>query len=216
MSYTTRDKVEKLINEDLSGIDSTVTAWIASVKAWIDRYCGRVFEAASETRYYDGNRKDRILVDPFVGNATVLLLNYDGSTWMTLTQGTGSDFLPYPLNATEKFELVLMPNARVGIFARAFENILDEVDGETDADVKRLVSVNATFGGSLTCPADVELAATQLVAFLAKTRTGGGSGTVKSEKLGDYAITYSDNEMDEAANALGIYSILDGYREPTI
>lgn len=203
------------MNNDLSGIDSHVTAWIASVKAWIDRYCGRTFEAATETRYYDGNRKDRILIDPFVSLTSVKLLNYDGSDWITLTEGAGSDYVAYPLNSTEKNELVLMPNARTGVFARAFENILDDVDGETDADVKRLIEVTGSFGASATVPADIELAATQLVAEIAARRgVGGAGGPVKSESLGDYS--YSLGDIDEAAKALGTFNILDGWREPTL
>lgn len=212
MEYTTRSKIEAYTGSNLAAIDAHVTAWIASVQAWIDRYCGRTFEAALGTRYYDGNRRDRILVDPFIGNATVLLLNYDGSTWLTLTQGAGNDFLPYPLNSTEKNELVLMPNAKTGVFARAFENILDEIDEETDADIKRLISVTATFGASATVPADVELAATKLVASIAEKSTDGGD--LVSESLGDYSHSFA--EVDELADALGIYNILDQWREPTI
>lgn len=213
MAYTTRAKVEAFMNADLSSVDSSVTAWIASVKAFIDRYTGRTFEAASETRYYDGNNKDRIIIDPFVGSATVQLLNYDGSVWLTLTEGADGDFVTYPLNETQKWELVLMPNASVGIFARAFENLIDEGD-EDGADTKRLIKVTASFGASSSVPADIELAATQLVAAIAERRVSGGVGAKKAESLGDYSVTFAD--VGIMAEELSVTSILDGWREPTL
>lgn len=213
MAYTTRQKVEALTKLDLSAIDSSVTVWIASVKAWIDRYCGRTFEAASASKYYDGNRSDRLLVDPFIGVPTeVLLLNHDGSTWMTLTEGAGADYVAYPLNETEKNQIVLMPNARAGIFARAFENIIDDTDMEQETDIKRLVKVTASFGASTTVPADVEMAATMLVGKIAEKREKGGD--LQSESLGDYSHSFKD--IDEEADALGVYNILDAWREPMI
>lgn len=207
MSYTTRTKVQQYMNSDLSAIDSEVTAWIASVKAWIDNYCGKTFEGVSETRYYDGNGKDRIVIDSFVGAPTVQLLNFDGSVDTTLVEGAGSDFVTYPLNTTEKYELVLMPNSSRSRFSRAFENLLDD-DDLTDADIKRLIKVTATFGGSATVPADVELAATMLVAAIAKGRQSGGNGTLKSETLGDYSVTYGDSGVGIEGNALEVTDLL--------
>lgn len=195
------------MNADLSAVASEVTNWIASVKAWIDNYCQKTFEAVSETRYYDGNRKDRIVIDAFVGTPTVSLLNFDGSVDTLLTEGAGGDFVAYPLNTTQKYELVLQPFARRNRFARVFENILDDDDRETDADIKRVLKVVATFGASSTVPADVELAATMLVARIADMRVSGGN--LKSETLGDYSATFADitPENDE----LGVLSLLAPY-----
>jgi hypothetical protein len=216
MAYTSRQKVEQYIGDDLSDIASEVTNWIASVKAWIDRYCGRTFEAASETRYYDGNGKSRIFVDPFVGTPTeVSLLNLDGTTHATLTEGATNDYVAYPLNSTEKNEIVLMQGAAIRRFTRAyFEDILDDEDiGRSDAEEdRRLLKVTADFGASATVPADVELAATKLVAQIAEKRLKGGP--LASESLGDYS--HSFGEFNETADALGVYNILDQWREPNI
>jgi len=131
-----------------------------------------------------------------------------------LTEGAGADFVSYPLNETQKYELVLMPNASIGVFARAFENLLDDDDAAGGADVKRLISVTAAFGASTTCPADVELAATKLVAKIAEKRLKGSDGKVTAESLGDYSISFGD--VDSEADALGIFNILDQWREPSI
>jgi len=191
--YTTQSKVEQYLNTDLSAVSSEVLKWIASVQAWIDKYCGKTFEASSETRYYDGNGKQRILIDSFIGNPTVAILESDGTVHLSLTEGPAEDYITYPLNESEKNELVLVTTANILSFLRG----------------KRRLRVTATFGASSAVPADVELAATKLVASIVEKRTKGGE--TKSEKLGDQTISYKD--IDEEASALGIYNILDQYRE---
>lgn len=192
--YTTRAKVEQYLNTDLSAVSSEVDNWIASVKAWIDRYCGKTFEGTSVTRYYDGNGKSRILIDSFIGIPTeVSILEIDGTTHLTLTEGQSEDYIIYPLNETEKNELALVTSSNIFSFLRG----------------KRRLKVIASFGASTSVPADVELATTKLVGTIAEKRTKGGE--VKSEKLGDQSLTYKD--IDEEAKALGIYNILDQHRE---
>lgn len=217
MAYTTRDKVEKYLNADLSGVSGAVTDWIASIAAWIDKYCGKSFETSATTKYYDGNGRNRILIDSFIGTPTsVLLLNTDGSTRFTLTEGAGNDYVAYPLNATEKNEIVIMPGSPVRRFSRAFfEDILDDDESNDPAFTeRRVLAVTASFGASTLVPADIELAATKLVAKIAEKRLKGSDGSIKSEKLGDYAISFGD--IDDGAEALGVYNILDQWREPTI
>ena len=192
--YTTQSKVEQYLNIDLSAVSSEVTNWIESVEAWINRYCGKTFEGTSVTRYYDGNGKQRILIDSFTGTPTeVSILEIDGTVHLTLTEGQSEDYIIYPLNETEKNELALVTSA----------NILSFIKG------KRRLKVTAVFGASAAVPADVELAATKLVASIAEKRTKGGE--TKSEKLGDQTIVYK--EIDQAADALGVFNILDQYRE---
>lgn len=192
--YTTQAKVEQYLKADLSAVSSEVTNWIASVKAWIDRYCGKTFEGSSETRYYDGNGKQRILIDSFTGNPTLVeILEIDGTTLLSLTEGQSEDYITYPLNETEKNELALVTSANMQSFIKG----------------KRRLKVTAVFGASTSVPADVELAATKLVASIAVKRTKGGE--TKSEKLGDQTLAYKD--IDEEATALGIYNILDAHRE---
>jgi len=210
MAYTTLNKVEQYTQRDLSGLSALVTTLIAAATKWINNYCGKTFESASETRYYDGNGRNRLLIDAFTGTPTeVTLLNYDGSDDTTLAEGASEDYVAYPLNATEKNELVLMPNASRGIFARAFDNILDD-NPPGDFDMKRLVKVTANFGASASVPDDVSLAATMLVAKLIERGSHAG-GEIQSEKLGDYSYTLK--AMDEEAQIMGVNQILDAYRD---
>lgn len=215
--YTDRSKVEALTGYDLSSISSAVTEWCQAVSDWIDKYCDRSFDATQETRYYDGNGRNTIIIDSFVGTPSeVSVLNNDGTVHKTLTEGAGADYVAYPLNGVEKYEIALMTGSPVRGFSRAlFEDILDDEDLNDPAfTTRRLLKVTATFGASADVPAPVQLVATKLVGRLATQRMKGSEGGVKSEKLGDYAISFGD--IDQEADALGVYQTLDMYREPTL
>ena len=196
MAYTNRSKVEQYLNADLSAVDSWLTEVIAGVDAWIDKYVGKTFEGTSEDRFFDGSGKDRILIDPFTGSPTVLILNLDGTTQNSLSEGASSDYITYPLNETEKNELVLVSTAQLFSFPSG----------------KRRVKVTAAFGASTAVPDDVAIAAMKLVGNIAQKRLKGGDP--KSERLGDYAITVK--EIKEEADAMGIYNILDQHRDIAI
>lgn len=194
MAYTTQSKVEQYTNYDLSAISSEVANWILSAVAFIEKYCGKTFESAAETRYFDGNAKDRILIDAFTGvPSAVTILEVDGTTQQELTEGAANDYVAYPLNDTEKNELVLLPEAVVQAFRSG----------------RRRLLVTANFGGSSSVPADIELVATKLVARIADRRMKGGQS--KAEKLGDYSISFKD--LDEETDPLGIYAVLDLHRD---
>jgi hypothetical protein len=183
-----------------------VTEWIASVKAWIDRYAGRTFEAAATTKYYDGNGSDRIIVDSLVGTPTeVSILDSQGNVQQTLVLNT--DYLLYPLNTTEKYEIR---------FIRALDWEYWEGFDEWPIFYKgdKRLKITASFGASTAIPADVELAATKLVAKIVENRLAGTTGSVKSESLGDYSVSFGD--IDDQADALGVFNILDQWREPSI
>lgn len=195
MAYTTQAKVEAYANIDLSSVSSQVTFWISAVKAYIDKYVGKTFEASSETRYYDGNGEACIMVDPFVGSPTVTILNQDGTDFRTLTEGADEDYILYPLNKTEKYEIRLSLGNSIGSFP-CFQ---------------RAVKVTATFGEATTVPDDISLVATMMVAEIARARTG---GEAQSESLGDYSITYVD--VSKSANLVGANVILDTHRDVII
>lgn len=200
MAYTTIAKVEGLIGKTIpASLSATVNEWIAATKVWIDNYTKTTFEAASSDRYYDGNSEGSLFVDPFVGAAAVVLLNPDGSTLSTLTEGIASDFITYPLNTTAKSEIRFTRNGTYYKFPKG----------------NYRVKVTATWGKSSTVPADVELAATKLVAELVNGNFG--QGDLASVTLGDYSLTYNKIGVDEAAQkAMSAMNILDHYRDITI
>lgn len=196
MAYTTEAKVENLLGITISGGGSSaMTDIIAAVKAWIDRYCGKTFEAASETRYYDGNGMQCMVIDSFVGTPTVTILTESGAEENTLTLGRDDDFITGPYNSTEKFELILTGLGKYGSWPHRLQ----------------AVKVTGSFGASTTVPADVQLAATRLAGQIYKDGT---EGVKTSIRLGDYAATYA--AVDEVAHSLGINNTLDQYRDINI
>lgn len=191
MAYTTKAKVDALFG---TNIDNTLfTSLLASVKAFIDRYCGKTFEGVSETRYYTPLKGSNcLLVDSFTGNPTVTILNQDGTTDRVLTQGQASDFITAPYNSTEKNQLEL---TGLGWYTHW-------------PCWKHSVQVVATFGGSAAVPSDIELVATQLVGRLAADGVSNGK---KAEALGDYSVSYG--EVQDSATEMSVTTILDSYRD---
>lgn len=165
---------------------------ILAVKAWIDRYVGKTFEAVSETRYYDGNGSHSIIIDSFVGTATILVLNSDGTTDRTLTVGQGNDYVIAPYNSTEKSQIVLTGYGWFTAFPSGAHRI----------------AVTATFGQSLTVPADVQFAATKLAGQMYQDTN---EGVITSIRLGDYSATFAN--FDESSSSMGIKAILDAYKD---
>lgn len=196
MSYTNKTKVEQLMGIAIPAADNTaISDFIAAVTAWIDRYCGKSFEDASATKYYDGNGQQQLNIDSFIGSPTVTLLNIDGTTDRVLTEGQSDDYITYPYNDTEKYALVLTGCAWYSAWPKG----------------RKRIKVVANFGAADTVPADIEMAATKLVANLYREREQKGSGAIQSVSLGDYSASFGT--IDEAAQAMGVYNILDLHRD---
>lgn len=196
MAYTNKGNVQRFLNVDIaSTFDTQIDNWVAVVAKWIDRYCKKTFEAAEDTRYYDGNGDNVLFIDDFVAGTIqhVKILDTDGSEVSSLTEGHGNDYLAYPRNETTQNELRMVPGASYTSFPRRTSS----------------VEVKADFGYSAAVPADVELVATKLVAQIVKEGLKGGK--VSSIQLGDYQANFF--KVDEAADALGIYNVLDTYRD---
>ncbi|HLB57762.1 MAG TPA: hypothetical protein VJL60_03000 [Gammaproteobacteria bacterium] len=191
-NYTNQNNVEKYLNVTLpASLSAYVTAYLNVADAYIENYTGRKFkDVANATKYYDCIGGVEIYIDDFEGTPTVITLDADGDDEQTLV--LNDDFYTYPLNETVKNKLVLVDgNNRIGAWP----------DGS-----KRL-KVTANFGRT-TAPADIVLVATRLVADILQQYLKGGK--TKSEAVGDVSFTYAD--VDEAANALGVFNILNQYR----
>lgn len=195
-NYTTKENVEKYLSITFSSAMATyVSAWLNAVDAWIENYIGRSMkDIGAATKYYDTYGGREIYVDEFEGNpTTVQTLDADGDAEETLT--VNEDYRIYPYNKTGKNLLIAMENGRLG---------------EWPVGDMRL-KITANFGRT-TIPADITLAATKLVATIAEKSTKGGQ--TQSEAVGDTSFSYKT--IDDNADALGIYNILNSYRFPTL
>ena len=194
MSYTTENKVEAYLMIDIDpSMSSQMDDWISAVEAWIENYTGRTFEAVSEIRYYDGNGKRELYIDPVIDITSFETLNVDGSVDDTLAEGHDEDYLLYPLNESPKYIVKLVTGAGIGSFPKGM----------------RRVKITGNFGQTSAVPKDVELAATMLVGKIVKEGIKGGQ--TKSEALGDYRVSYQD--IDEIADSLEIKNILNHYKK---
>lgn len=201
MAYSSKSDIENMFGITIPNeLNAFVANLIAAVQIYIDRYCGRTFEGASATRYYEGVRGSGdpcvLLVDPFYGTPSeVQLLGYDGSVEDTLVEGTGADYLTGPENQDSKNLLRLLPTSGHGRWGSG----------------PRRVKVTATFGNGAACPADVNVAATKLAGELYRTRAT-ANGELASLTLGDYSASYQPANVQKAASLMGVDDILDGYR----
>lgn len=192
--YTSKGIIQRYLTTDIhSSFDSQISDWITAVTNWINNYTGKTFETASADKYYDGNGLKFLPVDTFVGSPTVTILNIDGTTDVVLTEGHANDYVTYPLNETAKDEIHLTANARYTTFPKGI----------------RRIKITADFGYASSVPKDIELVATKLVAEI--IREGLKGGKLDRVQLGDYEAQFKD--IDEKADALGIYNILDMYRD---
>lgn len=193
-NYTSKNNVEAYLGVDFPAtLDDYIAKYLNAVDLWIDNYLGTSFKdgGADITKYYDCYGGKEVYIDTFEGNPTeVTTLDTDGDDDQTLTEN--DDYYTYPLNKTSKNKLILIEgNNRIGVFPNG----------------KKRLKVTANFGLA-TIPADIELAATQLVASILKQYISGGE--TKSETVGDTSFTYKD--IDEKAKQMGIYLILNQYR----
>ncbi len=192
--YTTEGKIELYLGVDIdNSISSTITDWIEAVENWIDRYCGTTFvSAADETRYYDGAGGLDLIIDPLTAITTLQVLHTDGTVDATLTEGQANDFILYPLNATEKTKVSLVPSARIGAWPEG----------------QRAVLITGRFRSATAVPKPIELAATKLVSNIVEKSLKGGK--LSGETLGELRLDFA--AIDEAAEPLGIYNLLDQYK----
>lgn len=196
MAYTTEVAIENYLQTDIdNSFSSQIADWISAAEKYINNYCNKPegFEAVTQgTRYFEVKEGTKeLLVDQFTNLTSVQILEEDGVTVnRTLVENT--DFWAYPLNTTLKYRLVLMPGAAIYHWTK-----------------NQRVKIVADWGG---VTKDIELATTMLVGKIIEKGMKGG--TVTSESLGDYSITYAD--VENVAKEMGIQKILAPYRNWTV
>ena len=146
-----------------------VEDWIAKMEKYIERETSRVFiadDSASE-KLYDGNGKINLFVEE---NVEVSKVTIDSD------EVSGDDYITYPANETPKSRIKLKDSAGF-LFSKGEQNI----------------KVEAKWGYSVECPADIAFAATVLAAGVINF-SGEMKGEIESEKIGDYSVTYKKSK----------------------
>lgn len=146
MGYATVTQVKEYvgISETFSD-DNLLTDIIERAQGLIDAYTGRVFEAATATKYFDSAHID---------GQDLNLYGEDLLSVTTLTNGNSAviasgDYRLFPRNSSPKWGIKL-----------------DEGKSWSFADGDSEVSVAGTWGYSATAPLDIQHACVRLTAFL--------------------------------------------------
>jgi hypothetical protein len=192
--YTDKTTIENYLIQTIdTSFDSQIDAWIEAAENFIDQDTSQIFIKKTATRYFDGNGQRELVIDSFRSITSLDILEVDGTTLLSLTEGPADDFLSFPYNEDTKYKLILTNTSQIGAFLSGH----------------RRIKIVADWGEASTVPADIKLACTLLVADLIR-RSQRGGGTISSESLGDYSVSYGN--FDESAKELGVKKILDHYR----
>lgn len=196
MPYTDEGKVENYLTIDIdNSFSAQIVDWAESIDLYINKYCGKTFaDSGVETRYFDGLGTRELDIDDFSSLNTVQILGVTtDDVEFTLTEGKANDYLVFPYNDDDvvKYRLILTIVASIAKWPTG----------------NRRIKIAGTWGRT-TVPKDIQLAATMLLAGIVEKGIKGGS--VQSESLGDYSVTYK--AVDDISSVMGVKEILDKYR----
>lgn len=164
--YTSKARIQNYtLIEIVDAFESQIENWIEAMSEHIENETGRVFNAASAERKFDGNNRTRLYIGDFTALTKVELDDEDIT----------DDVLTYPANETPK-------------------NVLYYEYG-FDQD-KQNVVVTAKWGYSDETPKAIEFAATVLVAGILQKQYK-TNGAVKSEKIGNYQVSYKEDQYED-------------------
>ena len=189
--YTNRGQIQ---NYMLHGIkdyfESQIDDWIAQMEAYVESQTGRVFIADTEAseRIYDGDGGLNLFLDECVEITKVTI---DG------VEVDSGDYLTYPANEFPKTRIKLKNDAGLLFTTEDEQNI----------------KIEAKWGYSVLCPADISFATTVLVVGIINF-AGEMPGEVKTEKIGDYQISYKDKSDWQDMET--VKAILERYKLITI
>ncbi len=197
MAYCTKTDVENYLQVGIdSTLDTQITAWIEAATAWINRYTGRNFEAASGLKKYDGRGRRYLYVDDFLSISKVYFVSNDATADAGSEEISTTEFHLYQdddSNKTPYNKLQLITGSTRGVFPMGEQNIW----------------IEGSFGYSASVPADLKLVATKLVASIVKVGKDDGIGQYTE---GDLSVSYIS--FDKLINQdLGVTEILKWYKD---
>lgn len=201
MSYTNKASIQNYLMITISNSFSTqIDNWIKAAENYINNYCNRTSftQELATVKYYDGSGSNELLIDDLLTCTKIEILDDDSDVQATL-DSTDEYFL-YPANKTPKTRIVInSTNASISVFLTGHQNI----------------KITGTWGYSVDVPEDIRLAATKIVAGIISERNFDVAGDIKSESLGEYAVTFQD--VDAISSHLKIKEdLLNRYRVITV
>ena len=190
--YTNEAQVQEILGTSSSVSDLNIEI----AENIIDNYTSRNFIADTEAtaRYFDGNFSDRIMIDECVD---ITQIDINGDRILATGFTTITKYYEYPDN----YESRNLPIDLVVLYETYFTK------------GRQNQKITAKWGYSVTCPADVSFAAAAICAGILTYGSGGNVKGVKSEKIGNYSVSYATEEgwlaFNRAKEILGVYKKID-------
>lgn len=198
-AYTTEEKLEAFLNTTI--VSGEADNAINEAVDIIDRKTDRNFIADDEAsaRVFYGNGKQDLPIDECISITTVELgQNYYGDSFDEISAGGQDGYYLYPANYEAKGYPIRVVHLRSRFWVVGYQNH----------------RITAKWGYSETVPQAIALATTILAGGIYMYNRGGSSGDVKSEKIGNYSVTYKDQEgWDAFSRAL---EVIEQYRKINI
>ena len=168
--YTTKINLERYTLQTIdASFDAQITSWIESIEKFIEKYTGRIFiaDTTASEKVYDGEGGSKQKFDEFI-SLTKVEIGED-----TKTEIESDDYRIYPNNEERKNKIQLKED----FFTKGYQN----------------VTITAKWGYSASCPADLTLAATTLLAGIINY-SNDAKGKIRSESIGRYTVAYTDDQ----------------------
>lgn len=190
MTYPTSANFKTWAGISGSGDDTVVGYALDGAKAWFERECNRVFVAASATKKFPVRH-------PYVGKDKTRL-NLLGQFLVAVTSITNGDDDVLVVDTEYVLHPLAAPYHRVDIVRASGLFWTDGGDGSP-------VTIEATWGESAACPADVFLGILELAQAEYLARMQGTGGTVQFS--GNSGMILQPSEFPKR-----VHEIADNYR----
>jgi len=194
--YTTQKKIEDYLGITIT--DGSARDYILATQMIIDNMTGRNFKAdgTASSRLYDGNDRQGLRIDDCISVTKVEVgSNYWGDSFVEkVNTGDTPQYYLMPTNYSQDN----LPINKIGL--------RNEIWIQGHANHR----ITAKWGYSENVPDDVSFAATVISAGMYYQNKGENTGAIKSEKIGEYQVSYADQKgMSDLERAK---SILDNYK----
>ena len=195
--YTSKQNLQNYTLQEIDAVfNNQIDSWIEAVSKQIEQQTNRVFiaDAVASPRLYNGNNRQHLIIDDCIEVTKVEVgNNIWGDTFAEIDSTGINRYYTLPTNNEEEG----VPIRKIGLRARVW------IEGHANH------RITAKWGYSEEVPEDIEFAATVMTAGIMNAKRDGGKGDVTSEKIGQYAVTYSDKQYKDLEVAK---EILESYK----
>ena len=195
--YTTEAKVESFLDISITTgeADDAINAAVDIIDQKTDR--NFIADSSASARLFDGNGKQNLCIDECVEITKVEIgNNIYGDSFSEISAGGANGYYLLPNNYSEKGIPIDEVHVRSRYWIVGFQNH----------------RITAKWGYSAAVPEAISMATTILAAGIYMYNRGGASGNVKSEKIGNYSITYGADSADKWKSFERALQIIEQYR----